>query len=106
MTPSLQLLNVELAKVVPGGFASASDPQLSGIKNEAEECFHKGYTKVVEEYMFNLQKGQAQAQTQAQAQAQAQTQAQAQAQTQAQAQAQGQGQGQGLRGRHGGGANL
>lgn len=69
MPPSLQLLNEELAKVVPG-FARTPDPQLNGIKSEAEECFLKGYTKLVEDYMFTLQRGQALALAQAEAQGQ------------------------------------
>ncbi|KAK3952365.1 hypothetical protein QBC32DRAFT_341567 [Pseudoneurospora amorphoporcata] len=73
MPPSLQLLKSEVERVVPG-FENAAqnycDPQLSEIVDEAEKGFQKGYAKLVEEYMFNMQRVQAQAQAQAQAQPQ------------------------------------
>ena len=65
MTPSLQILNAGLASILPGVVAGAAgtsnqghhgDSQVNWTVLEAEKCFEKGYTKLVEEYMFKLQR--------------------------------------------------
>lgn len=75
MSSSLRLLNDELAKVIPGFHVSQSttspqnhhhhrDLQLNGIRYEAEKGFEKGFSTLVEEYMFQLQRAEAEAQGQ------------------------------------------